>query len=105
MATDRQLLAEMQEEKEAKLAEATKRTEENAKKTPEERLFAAKEQCRQAGQRLCPRIAGQIDRETGKLIDQFAEELTGLEKEVSKIVWSEFLSELDIAVAERKILK
>lgn len=103
MATDRQLLAEMREEKEAKLSEAAKKAEERVKKTPEELLFAAKEQCRQAGQRLCPRIAGQIDRETGKLIDQFAEELTGREKEVSKIVWNEFLSELDIAIAERKI--
>jgi hypothetical protein len=106
---DQRVLAEMREEEEAKAAEAKKRAKDKAreriKKTPEERVFAAKEQCRQAGQRMCPRIAGQIDRETGKLIDQFSEELTGLEKEVTLIVWREFLSELDICVAERKLGK
>lgn len=99
----------MREEEEAKAAEAKQAAEEKAKKrfkqTPEERVFAAKEQCRQAGMRMCPRIVGQIDRETGKLIDQFSEELTGLEKEVTRIVWREFLSELDITVAERKLRK
>jgi hypothetical protein len=95
----------MLEEELAKAAEAKKRAAAKVKKSPEQRVFAAKEQCRQAGQRMCPRIVGQIDRETGKLIDQFSEELTGLEKEVSQIVWSEFLSELDIVVAERKLQK
>jgi hypothetical protein len=104
-AQDQRVLAEMREEEEAKAAEALKKAEEKVKKTPEERIFSAKEQCRQAGRRLCPRIAGQIDRETGKLVDQFAEELTGLEKEVALIVWREFLSELDIEVGKRKILK
>jgi hypothetical protein len=103
-AQDQRVLAEMREE-EAKAAEAQKKADEKVKKTPDQRVFAAKEQCRQAGQRMCPRIAGQIDRETGKLIDQFAEELTGLEEEVTQIVWREFLSELEIQVAERKILK
>ena len=54
---------------------------------------------------VLPHRAGQIDRETGKLIDQFAEELPGLEKEVTLIVWREFLSELDIEVGKRKIKK
>lgn len=106
---DQRVLAEMKEEEEAKAAEAKKRAKKKARerirKTPEERILAAKEQCRQAGQRMCPRIVGQIDRETGKLIDQFSEELTGLEKEVTQIVWREFLNELDIAVAERKLRK
>ncbi len=102
-AQDQRVLDEMREEEEAKAAEAQKKADEKVKKTPEERLFAAKEQCRQAGQRLCPRIAGQIDRETGKLIDQFAEELTGLDKEIALIVWREFLSELDIELGKRKI--
>lgn len=106
---DQRVLAEMREEEEAKAAEAKKRAKKKARerirKTPEERISAAKEQCRQAGQRMCPRIVGQIDRETGKLIDQFSEELTGLEKEITQIVWSEFLSELDIAIAGRKLRK
>jgi hypothetical protein len=106
---DQRVIAEMREEEEAKAAEAKKKAEEEAKekeqKSPEERVFAAKEQCRQAGMRMCPRIAGQIDRETGKLIDQFCAELTGLEKEVSEIVWREFLNELDIEVGKRKIRK
>ena len=102
-AQDQRVLDEMREEEEAKAAEAQKKADEKIQKTPEERLFAAKEQVRMAGKRMCPRIAGQIDRETGKLIDQFAEELTGLEKEVTLIVWREFLSELDIEVGKRKI--
>ncbi len=104
---DQRVLAEMKEEEEAKAAEAKKKEEEEARdkvqKTPAERVFAAKEQCRQAGMRMCPRIAGQIDRETGKLIDQFCAELTGLEKEVSQIVWKAFLNELDIEVGKRKL--
>ena len=104
---DQRVVAEMREEEEAKAAEAKKKTEDEAKdkveKSPAERVFAAKEQCRQAGMRMCPRIAGQIDRETGKLIDQFCAELTGLEKEVSQIVWNEFLNELDIEVGKRKL--
>jgi hypothetical protein len=104
-AQDQRVLDEMREEDEAKAAEAKKKADEKTKKTPEERVFAAKEHCRIAGMRMCPRIAGQIDRETGKLIDQFAEELTGLEKEVTLIVWREFLSELDIEIGKRKLRK
>jgi len=104
---DQRVIAEAREESEAKAADAKKKEKEKEKakdeRTPDERVFAAKEQCRQAGMRMCPRIAGQIDRETGKLIDQFCAELTGLEKEVSEIVWREFLSELDIELGKRKL--
>ena len=85
----------------AEKAEETKRKQaEEDKKTPEERLFEAKECVRISGRQFCGRILGMLDRETGKLTDQFTI-LEGHEKEVARIVTKSFLIELDIEMRER----
>ncbi len=85
--------AEKAEEAKAKKAEEEKRT-------PEENLFEAKERVRISGRQFCGRILGMLDRETGKLTDQFTI-LEGHEKEVARIVTKCFLIELDKEMRER----
>lgn len=72
-------------------------------KSSEEQLADALSLCRKNGQTFCRRVLGMLDRETGKFIDQYIGVLKGKEKEVTKILWEEFLSELDVAIKERKI--
>jgi hypothetical protein len=93
MSGQSQEQAEKKEEAKVKKAEADK-------KTPEEQLFEAKELVRVSGRQFCGRILGMLDRETGKLTDQFTI-LEGHEKEVARIVTKSFLIELDIEMRER----
>ena len=83
-----------------KAEEAKAKKAEDEKKTPEELLFDAKEKVRISGRQFCGRIVGMLDRETGKLTDQFTI-LEGHEKEVARIVTKSFLIELDIEMRER----
>lgn len=85
---------------EERAAEAKAKAEEESKKTPEEKLFEAKERCRVSGRQFCGRILGMLDRETGKLTDQFTI-LEGHEKDVARIVTKTFLLELDKEMRER----
>ncbi len=89
-----------QAEQKEKKADAKATQEAADKKTPEEQLFEAKECVRVSGRQFCGRILGMLDRETGKLTDQFTI-LEGHEKEVARIVTKSFLIELDIEMRER----
>lgn len=74
-----------------------------AKKSPEEKLADAFRSCREAGKKLPNRLLGIVDRETGKLTDQFTI-LEDHADEVAEIVMEEFLEHLDIALRERSLL-
>jgi hypothetical protein len=74
--------------------------EADAKKTPDEKLLDARRNCEIAGQRFSGRILGMLDRETGKLIDQYSI-LEKHREEVPQIVTKNFLDELDKVMVER----
>ena len=74
--------------------------EADAKKTPDEKLLDARRNCEIAGRRFSGRIIGMLDRETGKLIDQYSI-LEKHRKEVPQIVTENFLDELDKVMVER----
>lgn len=76
----------------------------DAKKTPEERLQDAFRACKEAGHKLPRRLLGIVDRETGKMVDQF-EALDGHEEEVSRIIMDSFLAQLDNELQERGLIE
>jgi hypothetical protein len=84
--------------KEAK--EKAEQEEADAKKTPDEQLTEGLRNCEIAGRRFCGRLIGILDRETGKLIDQFSI-LEKHRNEVTRIVTENFLDELDKVMVER----
>jgi hypothetical protein len=75
----------------------------DAKKSDEEKLEDGFRSCREAGKKLPKRLLGIVDRETGKLTDQFTILEDHAEK-VSEIVMEEFLNQLDIELGERGLL-
>lgn len=75
----------------------------DAKKTPEERLQDGFRACKEAGRKLPKRILGIVDRETGKMTDQFTV-MEGHEEEVSRIIMASFLEHLDKELKERGLL-
>ena len=87
--------------KEAK--EKAEKAEADAKKTPEEKLADGFKSCREAGNKLPKRLLGIVDREIGKLTDQFTV-LEGHEEEVSNIVMESFREGLDKEFQERGLI-
>jgi len=87
--------------KEAK--EKKEQAEADAKKSPEEKLTEAFKSCKDAGNKLPRRLLGIVDRETGKLTDQYTQ-LEGHEEEVSAIVMKAFREGLDIELKERGLI-
>jgi hypothetical protein len=75
----------------------------DAKKTPEEKLRDGLRSCKEAGKKLPRRLLGIVDRETGKMTDQYTV-MEGHEKEVSKIIMDAFLEQLDIELQERGLI-
>ena len=96
-----ELLQELTESKEAR--EEREQEAANALKTDEEKLADAFRSCEEAGKKLPRRLMGQVDRETGKLTDQFTI-LEGHEDEVDKIVMDTFLDELDNELEGRGLI-
>ena len=84
--------------KEAK--EKAEQAEADAKKTNKEKLADAFRAVREEGNKLPRRLLGIVDRETGKLTDQFTI-LAGHEEEVSAIVMDAFRKGLDKEYKER----
>jgi hypothetical protein len=76
----------------------------DAKKSPEELLQDGFRACKEAGHKLPKRLLGQVDRETGKMTDQFTQ-LEGHEAEVSKIIMDSFLAQLDNELQERGLIE
>lgn len=75
----------------------------DAKKSTEELLRDAFYSCKEAGKKLPRRLLGIVDRETGKMTDQFTV-MEGHEEEVSKIIMDSFLEQLDIELQERGLI-
>ena len=75
----------------------------DAKKTSEERLADGFRSCVEAGHKLPKRLLGIVDRETGKMTDQFTV-LEGHKEEVSRIIMDSFLTQLDIELKERGLI-
>jgi len=75
----------------------------DAKKEPQEKLADAFKSCKQEGDKMPRKLLGIVDRETGKLTDQFTI-LEGHEEEVSRIVMTAFIAGLDIELRERGLL-
>ncbi|KKN88838.1 hypothetical protein LCGC14_0244450 [marine sediment metagenome] len=75
----------------------------DAKKTPDEKLRDGFRSCKEAGKKLPRRLLGIVDRETGKMTDQYTV-MEGHEKEVSKIIMDAFLEQLDIELLERGLI-
>lgn len=75
----------------------------DAKKTPDERLRDGFRSCKEAGKKLPRRLLGIVDRETGKMTDQYTV-MEGHEKEVSKIIMDAFLEQLDIELMKRGLI-
>jgi len=76
----------------------------DAEKTPDQKLLDGLFSCKEAGKKLPRRLLGIVDRETGKMTDQFTA-LEGHEEEVSKIIMDEFLKQLDIELLERGLIE
>lgn len=76
----------------------------DSKKSPEERLQDGFRACKEAGHKLPRRLLGQVDRETGKMTDQFTQ-LEGHEAEVSRIIMDSFLAQLDNELQERGLIE
>lgn len=83
--------------------EKAEQAEADAKKTPEEKLADAFRSAREAGNMLPRRLLGIVDRETGKLTDQFTV-LEGHEEEVSNIVMDAFREGLDKEFEQRGMM-
>jgi len=75
----------------------------DALKTDEEKLADGFRACKEAGNKLPKRLLGIVDRETGKMTDQFTI-LEDHKEEVSKIIMEEFLDQLDIELQERGLV-
>jgi hypothetical protein len=75
----------------------------DSKKSPEQLLRDAFYACKEAGRKLPRRLLGIVDRETGKMTDQFTI-MEGHEAEVSRIIMDSFLDQLDIELKERGLL-
>ena len=75
----------------------------DAKKSPDEKLQDGFRSCKAAGKRLPLRLLGIVDRETGKMTDQYTV-MEGHEKEVSKIIMDAFLEQLDIELRGRGLI-
>lgn len=87
--------------------EATEKAEQvaaDAKKSPEEKLQDGFRSCKEAGRKLPKRLLGVVDRETGKMTDQFTV-MEGHEAEVSRIIMDSFLDQLDIELRERGLIE
>ena len=56
--------------------------------------------CTLEGQKFCARTVGSLDRETGKLIDQYSV-LEDHTKEIAELVSKRFLTDLDKAMKKR----
>ncbi len=76
----------------------------DSKKTPEELLRDGFYACKEAGRKLPHRLLGIVDRETGKMTDQFTV-MEGHEAEVSRIIMDSFLEHLDIELQERGLIE
>lgn len=76
----------------------------DALKTDEEKLADGFRHCKEAGKKLPKRLLGIVDRETGKMTDQYTI-LEGHETEVSKIIMDEFLDQLDIELRARGLVE
>lgn len=87
--------------KEAK--EKSEQEEADAKKSTDERLQDAFRSCKEAGMKLPRRLLGIVDRETGKMTDQFTV-MEGHEEEVSKIIMDAFIEQLDIELMDRGLI-
>lgn len=88
--------------KEAK--ERSEQEESDAQKSTDERLQDAFRSCKEAGMKLPRRLLGIVDRETGKMTDQYTV-MEGHEEEVSKIIMDAFIEQLDIELQERGLIE
>lgn len=75
----------------------------DAQKTDEEKFTDALASSKEAGSKLARRLLGIVDRETGKLTDQYTV-LEGHEEEVSHIVMEAFRENLDNEFRERGLI-
>jgi hypothetical protein len=98
MSSELSTIFESREDKEKREQKAA-----DALKSEEEQLVDAFRSCKEAGKKLPRRILGQVDRETGKLTDQYTV-LEGREAEVEKIVMDTFLEELDNELEGRGLI-
>lgn len=73
-------------------------------KSLEEKLADGFRSCKEAGRKLPKRLLGIVDRETGKMTDQFTA-LEGHETEVSNIIMNSFLDQLDNELQERGLIE
>jgi hypothetical protein len=88
--------------KEAK--EKAEQADADSKKSPDQLLRDAFYACKEAGRKLPHRLLGIVDRETGKMTDQFTI-MEGHEAEVSRIIMDAFLEHLDIELRERGLIE
>jgi len=93
---DPRVIAEMQEEEEAKAEEAKALRRKEDAKTPEDLRNEARNNVDIAGEKMAGRVAGMIGREAGRLMDQFSvlnKESTKFK--VTKRIWKSFMESLD----------
>lgn len=85
-------------------AEKAKEAEAEAKKTPEEKKADGLRAASRAGETLARRIMGIVDRETGKITDQFTV-LEDFKDETDAAIKASFVKHLDIILRERGLVE